>query len=134
MTIRLANTTRNAMANALAGEVDGGPAAGTLEIRSGAQPATAETAASGTLLATVTLVDPSFGAAANGVITLADPPSVNGVAAGTAGWFRVKKSSGETVFDGSVGTAGADLNLATTTVSVGLAIDITGGTITVPAG
>lgn len=131
MPIRLSNTTRSAMANALAAEVNGGPAAGTLEIYSGAQPASAQDAASGALLATATFNDPAFGDGVDGVITLSDPPAVVGSADGVAGWFRVKKSSGETVFDGGIPE---NLNLGSTAIAAGVAVDITGGSLTMPAG
>lgn len=130
----LPTATRNALVAQITALADAGSGPGTIEIRSGAKPASPNDAASGTLLATVTLVDPSFGAPSLGVTTLADPGPVVGVAAGTAGWCRIKDSTGATVLDGTVGTSAADLNLATTTVSVGLTIDMTGGTITMPVG
>jgi hypothetical protein len=123
------------MADAIRNRVDLGASSGKLRIYSGSQPASAETAPSGTLLVEIPLPDPSFGAASNGVITLNDPGSVNVSSSGTAGWFRVLDSDNNTVFDGSVGTSGADLIVATTTFTAGVAVDIqSGGTITVPAG
>lgn len=135
MATRIATATRNALANAVATLVDAGPAAGTLKIYSGTQPATADTAASGTLLATVTLGDPSFGAASSGTITGADPAAVTGAAAGTAGWFRVADSTGATVYDGAVTATGGggECQLSTTTISVGVSVDITSLTVTMPA-
>jgi hypothetical protein len=114
-------------------DVSGG---GDIEIRSGARPASADAAATGTVLATVALANPAFGAAANGVATLVDPAAVTGVAAGTATWFRALDGAGATVMDGSVSATGGggDLQLATTSISVGLTVDITGGTVTMPAG
>lgn len=138
MAIRLPTAARNAACDAVVDLVDAGPAAGTMQIRSGAQPASANDPATGTLLATLTLADPAFGAAAAGVATLDATPvlTTTGVAAGTAGWFRVFDSNGNTVFDGSItATAGGgDLTFATTTISVGLEVRITGGTYTQPAG
>lgn len=136
MALTLPNASRSAMCDALVDRLDLGAGAGTIEIRSGSRPASANDAATGTLLATVTLIDPAFGAASNGVATLSDPVAVTGAAAGTATWFRALDSTGATVMDGSVtATAGGgDLTLATTTISVGLTVDITGGTVTVPAG
>lgn len=135
MTVNLASATRNAAVSAAAGLVDAGAGAGVMELRTGAQPASADDAATGTLLATVTLVDPAFGAPVNGVATLADPVSVDAVASGDAGWFRVKDSTGVTVLDGSVtATAGGgDLELSSVTVTSGLPVDISGGTLTMPA-
>ena len=134
MALRLATSARNAAADAIVDLVDAGAGAGTLRIYTGAQPATPNTAASGTLLATVTLADPAYGAAATGVVTLTDPGAVTGVADGTAGWFRVYDSNSNAVFDGACGTSGAELNLNTTTISTGVTVDITGGTLTMPVG
>lgn len=132
--LKISNAARSAAADAIAALVDAGAAAGKLKIYSGSQPAGPDTAAAGTLLATVTLASTAFGSASSGVATLADPDAVTGVAAGTAAWFRIEDSDGNGVIDGSVGTSGADLNLATTTISVGVSVDISsGGTITMPA-
>lgn len=136
MAIRPSVAARNAMANAVAALVDAGPAAGTLKIYSGAQPANGDAAETGTLLATVNLTDPAYGAASSGTVAAGDPPAVTGVAAGTAGWFRVEDSTGGNVYDGSVTATGGggDLTLATTTISVGLSVDITAMSLTAPAG
>lgn len=135
MAIRPANATRSAMANAITTRADLGAGAAKLRIYSGAQPATGDTAPSGTLLVEIPLPDPSFGAAVNGVITLNDPASVNITTSGTAGWFRIVDSDNNNVIDGSVGTSGADLIVGTTTFTAGVGVDIqSGGTITVPAG
>lgn len=135
MTIRLATAARNAAATAIGGLVDAGTGAGTLKIYSGAQPATGDTAESGTLLATVAFADPAFGSASSGTINATDPAAVTGAAAGTAGWFRVEDSAGNNVYDGSVTATGGggDLTLATTTISVGVTVDITALSITMPA-
>lgn len=136
MALTLPTASRNAMCNALVDLFDLGAGAGTIEIRSGTRPATANDAATGTVLATVVLVDPAFGNAAVGVATLADPAPVTGTAAGTATWFRGLDSTGATVMDGSVTATGGggDLTLATTTISVGLTVDVTGGTVTQAGG
>jgi hypothetical protein len=138
MAIRLPTASRNAAADAVVDRIDGGSGAGTIQIRTGTQPASANDAASGTLLATFTLADPAFGAAATGTATLdADPVlTTTGVAAGDAGWFRVLDSDSATVYDGSITATGGggDLTMATIAVSVGLEVRITGGTYTQPAG
>lgn len=133
MATRLAALTASAMANAITTRADAGAGAATIKIYSGSQPATADTAATGTLLATFTLSDPSFGAASSGVITLAGTPkTVAASASGTAGYFRLEDSTGVDIMDGSVGTSGAELNLNTTTITSGVNVTITSGTITVP--
>jgi hypothetical protein len=136
MALTLPVGTRNAMCDTAVSRFDAGTAAGTIDIRSGTRPASADDLATGTLLATVTLADPAFGAASAGSATLTDPAPVTGAADGTATWFRGLDSAGATVLDGSVTATGGggDLELNTTTISVGLEVDVTGGTITMPAG
>jgi hypothetical protein len=133
MAVRLAAATANAMANAITAAVDGGPSFGTLKIYTGSQPATGDSTETGTLLASFTLSDPSFGAASNGVITLAGvPKTVAASNTGTAGWFRIEDSTGANVLDGSVGTSGNQINLNTTSITTGVNVSITSGTITMP--
>jgi hypothetical protein len=136
MAVRLPTATRNQMCDAAVDLIDVGTN-GTLKIYTGTQPATADTAASGTLLATFALPDPAFGASSSGTATLLGVPlSTTGAAAGTAGWFRVEASAPTTIFDGAVGAtgSGAELELNTTTISVGVNVSITSGTFTMPAG
>ncbi|MFD4474687.1 hypothetical protein ACFWPU_01020 [Streptomyces sp. NPDC058471] len=133
MAVRLSAALANALANAVDDTVNGGPAGGTVKIYTGTQPATADTAVSGTLLATFTMSDPAFGNAASGVITLAGVPlTVAAAATGTAGWFRISDSTGASVLDGSVGTSGNQINLNTTSITSGVNVTITSGTITMP--
>lgn len=131
----LSNAARDAAILAVTNRIDNGAAAGTIKIYSGSKPAGPDTAISSqTLLATFTLSDPAFTTGATGVRTLAGTPkSTTGLAAGTATWFRAADSNGVAEIDGTVGTSGSDLNLNTTTISVGLAIDITSGSLTQPA-
>lgn len=138
MATRLPTASRNAACDAVGDRLNAGAGPGTIDVRTGTQPASANDAASGTLLATFTLADPAFGAASTGVKTLdATPPlATTGLAAGTAGWFRAKDSDGNTVLDGAVTATGGggELELNTTTVSVGLDLEITAGTLAMPAG
>lgn len=134
MALTLATTARTAMADALVDLLDAGAGAGKIEIRSGTRPANPNTTATGTLLATVTLIDPAFGAASSGVATLTDPAAVTAVATATATWFRAMDSNNAAVFDGDVTATGGggDLTLATTSITTGLSVDVTGGTVTMP--
>ncbi len=134
MTLSLSNAVRSTMCDALVDALDGG-SPGTIKIYSGTRPANPNASITGTLLATVTLTNPAFGAASSGVATLADPAGVTAVADGTATHFRAATSGGTAVFDGSVTATGGggDLTLATTSITTGLTVDITGGTVTVPA-
>lgn len=122
------------LANALADQVDSTLGdAGTIEIYTGSQPATADSAPSGTLLATFTLGSPGFGAASDGVITLEDTPlTVAAGETGTAGWFRMSKANDDEVLDGTVGVSGEQINLNTTSITSGVNVTITSGTITMP--
>lgn len=133
--LTLIDSIRATMVDAIVDSLDGaGP--GTIQIRSGTRPALPTDTATGTLLATVTLANPAFGAGAAGVATIVDPAGVTAAATGTASWFRALNSSSAAKFDGSVTATGGggDLTLASTSVVSGTTVDITGGTITVPQG
>lgn len=135
MTIHLAVAVRNTHSDAVNTAVNAGAGAGTIKIYSGSQPANGDATATGTLLATVTLADPAFGSSSSGTITGTDPASVNAVATGTAGWFRVQDSTGANVFDGSVTATGGggDMTLSSTSITSGGPVDITSLTYTTPA-
>lgn len=136
MTTRIPVTVTNALADALVDRLDAGPGPGVVKVYAGAQPATADTAPPGILLATITLGDPAFGNAAAGVATAADPANAVVVASGEAGWFRAADSTGATVHDGAVTVTGAggDMELATTTLLAGGGVDVTAYTWTQPKG
>jgi hypothetical protein len=132
MALRFTAATANALADALTARVNTG-GAGSLKIYTGTQPTTADSAASGTLLATFTLSNPAFGAASSGVITLAGTPkAVAAAASGTAAYFRIANGAGTTVLDGSVGTSSNQLNLNSLSITSGVNVTITSGTITFP--
>lgn len=133
MPFTISTAARNAVADTLVDLLDAGAGAGTIKIYTGSQPAGPGTAPTGTLLATFTLSDPAFGSASTGVATLGSVSSVSAVATGTAGWFRAADSDGTAVFDGTVGTSGAQLNLNTTSIVSGGTVSITSGTVTAPA-
>lgn len=137
MTIRLPVASRNAAADAIADRVDAGSGSGLLRIYTTPQPASADLSPTGTLLATFTTNDPAFGAAGTGTANLITTPTISttGTGAGDAAWFRLLDSTGATVLDGSVTASGGggDLVMNTVTVSVGLALQLTAGTITMPA-
>lgn len=136
MAVRLSTAARNAATDAISGLVDAGSGPGTIKIYSGSQPATPNTAASGTLLATVTLSDPAFGASSAGTATGADPAPVTAAATGTAGWWRMADSDGNPVMDGSVTASGGggDMQLSTVSLTSGGSVDITALSHTTPTG
>jgi len=134
----LSNARRNAAAAGHTDALDSGSGPGLIRIYSGSKPAGPDTAISGqTLLAEFTLADPAFTAGATGVRTLDATPvlATDGLAAGTAAWYRALSSDGVAHFDGTVSDeAGAgELKLNTTTISVGLDLQITAGSLTQPA-
>lgn len=135
MALRISNAARSALADALRLLVDAGSGAGKIRVYSGSQPAGPDTAVtSQTLLAEFTLADPSFGSASSGVTSLLSVPrTTTGLAAGTAAWFRLLDSNNTAIADGAVGTSGAELNLNTVTISVGVTVELTTGSITMPA-
>jgi hypothetical protein len=131
----ITTASRNAAANAVTLLVDAGSQAGRLRIYSGTAPADANAALSGnTLLADLAMSDPAFGAAAAGVSTAAAITSdTSADASGTATFFRVGSWDGATftpVFQGSVGTSGSDLNLSSTSITLGGTIAISSLTYT----
>jgi len=114
---------------------------GKLRIYDGTQPTDANTAIGAqVLLAELTLGSTAFGASvasgsAGSKVVTATANSITGDtsadASGTASWFRVLKSNGTSIlWDGSVGTSGADLNLATTTITAAEEVDVTAFTVT----
>ena len=127
------NARRNSALSTVTSAIDAGTGAGTIQIRTGTSPGP-NTAATGTLLATVTLGDPAFGSVASQSATLNDPAAVTAVASGTAGYCRVLDSDATVVMDGTVTATGGggDLTLASTSISSGQSVDITGGTLTQP--
>jgi hypothetical protein len=132
MAIKLSTVARNAAANAVVDLADDG----YIRIYDGTQAANPQTAiGSQVLLAELRFGTPAFGAAATGTATAeaitADASANN---TGTATWFRVLQSDGTTVlWDGTVSTSGADLNLASgTSITSGDNIAIDSMTYTQP--
>jgi hypothetical protein len=132
MAIKLSTVARNAAANAVVDLADDG----YIRIYDGTQAANPQTAiGSQVLLAELRFGTPAFGAAATGTATAeAITADVNANNTGTATWFRVLQSDGTTVlWDGTVSTSGADLNLASgTSITSGDNIAIDSMTYTQP--
>ena len=124
---------RQAKANAITTAVGN---AGILTIYSGTQPATGGTAT--TVLATFTLGSP-FAAAATGTlggtvsISPTIPATVTATGTGTATWYRITTAGATQVIDGTISATGGggDLQLATTSITVGLQVQITSWTMSV---
>ena len=132
---KIVTAARNAAADGIVDLVDAGAGPGTVEIRTGAPPASANDADSGTLLATLTMSDPAFGAATGGVATAGLINSdTNAAATGDAGHFRVKDSDGNVVFQGTAGEAADTPNMTFDNKSIvaGGTVAITSMTLTQP--
>lgn len=135
MTFRITDALANAALDLVADAADAGPGAGTVQVRTGAQPAGPGSAATGTLLVTITLNDPAFGsAAARALAAIVSPvPSGTAVAGGVAGWARVLDSTGAAVSDGSVGASGSGEDFIigpSTTIASGQIVTLDSGSIT----
>ena len=142
MATRLPNASQQAAADSVVDRIDVGTtnATGRLRIYTGAQPADADDAATGTLLVDILFVNPAYGAAnTSGVAALLGTPrSAAAVAAGVAGWFRVIDRNVAGVFDGSIrATADADtgqeLVLDNTNIASGQNVNISSLSYTQPA-
>lgn len=133
MAFRLATDTRNKACDAIVDDVDAGSGAGTIAIRTGAQPTNVGDADSGTLLGTLTFSDPAFGASSTGTATASSITSdTSADASGTAGHFRVKDSDGNIHSDGTCGQGSGDLSFDNNVVVAGGVIAISSLTVTVP--
>ena len=130
---KYSNTMVNAEADAVGNALDNG----YIRIYDGTQPTDADTAVGAqVLLAELRFGADAFGAAAAGVITanaITADSSAN--ATGTATWARILASNGTTVwFDGSVGTASANVILNSVAISAGATVSCTALTFTVSKG
>ena len=106
---------------------------GFIDIYPGTQPANPETAAGVTALATFALPATFAASITNGVITANAITAVTIANSGTATWFRCWESNHTTpLFDGSVGTSGADMNLNSVSLASGALLTISSLTFTVP--
>lgn len=131
MTIRFSTGLRNAIAGTIG--FKGAFVNSVIYIYSGSQPADPDNAVSGTLLGIVTKNGDTFafGSPTNGLNydapvagvaskAAAEDWKFDGIADGTAGWFRQMGNASDALgssttlcrMDGSVGTSGADLNLS----------------------
>lgn len=103
MTINILEAAKNLMLEELRAYFTLG---GTIEVRTGAAPATPATAATGTLLLTYTLPAPAFGAAGGGSIgVLGAPLAAVAADSGTPGYARFKDSTTAAIIDIPVGAA-----------------------------
>jgi hypothetical protein len=132
MTYRLGTTARNAACDGIVDAIDTG-GAGTLQVRTGAQPTNVSDAPTGTLLGTLTFSATAFGSASTGVATAASITSdTSADASGTAGYFVIKNGSGTNHSDGTCGQGTGDLSFDNNVIVAGGTIAISSMSVTVP--
>ena len=109
---------------------------GKLRIYGGTVPTRADDSiGAATLLAELTMNATAFTTGTNGVMTANSIAAVNAAATGTATFFRVWDSAGTTDYiQGTVGTAGCDMNIDSVAISAGAQVSITAFTYTVVRG
>lgn len=120
----ITTANRNRAADAVCVRANGG----SLRIYSGVMPADANAPLSGnSLLASLGFAAAAFAPAANGAATAnAITADASADATGTATFFRALESDGTTVvFQGTVGTAAAELNLTSTAIVAGGPVSVT---------
>lgn len=130
MTVRMSDGLANyVLDSGIGAAFDGGT--GRINVYTGAQPATADTAASGTLLGTLTLSSDVFAAASARAIAINSVTSdTSADATGTAGYVRFYRT-GDTA-PGSTGNGTTDRRLdldITDDISIDNASIVAGGTI-----
>ncbi len=154
MAERLSTGLRNEMVGAGGQSMADALNDGILKIFTGAQPATADAAETGTLIAEITQDSGAFvseapenglsfdvasaGAAPKNPAEVWSGVGING--GGVAGWFRfygntvITGSSPVAIrFDGNISTTGADMNMANTTIADAATTTIDDGAISIPA-
>lgn len=131
----LANAQLDGILNTYAGQAfDGGSA--VLEIRGTPRPATANDAATGTLLASFTLPTDCFNAAASRASALsAQIQDTSADASGTAVWCRMRNTGDTLRIDGdvTVTSGGGLVELDSLSITATGTVTITGGSLTVAA-
>jgi len=129
MTLKKQTVLRTAQAGAIKTAFDGGK----LQIRTGAQPADPDSAASGTLLVEIDLPTPAFAAAAGGATAKTGTWQGIAVATDVAGWARFISADTTKNFDVSIteGGGGGDLIIDDEDVVTGSVVTCTTFTYTV---
>lgn len=126
MAIGMVDGLRNVEAQAIIDFVGVTP---KLAIFSGTQPATGGTATTELYRGTLAT---DLGSTSAGVITMNLPPDTAASATGTASWARMFKTDGTTIcFDMDCGTSGTTLILNSLSITSGVNVSVTSGTITI---
>ncbi len=130
---KLSAAAASAMADAIGDLAD----AGFVRIYAGTVPANADAALDRTnhLLAQLTLSADAFPAAVNGVLNAnAITQDSDAAATGTAAFFRVTKADGTVLWQGTCGTAAADMVMPTTAIAQHAAVQAVSLAYTVQKG
>jgi hypothetical protein len=125
MTVQLSVAARNARLDAV--ETTAGASA-KLQIFTGAQPANCAAASTGTKLLEIALPSDWMANAASGSKAMSGSWSGTGLAAGTAGYYRIVDNAGTTChLQGSVTATGGggDLTVDNTSIAVGQTVNVT---------
>lgn len=124
MAITLSTAARNAMADALDALINTGAGTATLVIYEDA-----------TAIFTFDLPNPAFGTSSSGAISLAGTPigAMAAQAATAVDSFDIEDRDGTVQVSGSVGTAAADLIVPKVDFSSGEALNLSSGSLTMPA-
>ena len=111
---------RNAIVNLLTGSTTSSATSliGTVKVYTGSQPASPDSAVTGTLLATFSLAAGGLSTASLGTAQLSAAINATAVATGTAGYARWANSSATPVIDGSVGVTGSGAAFILDTLSI----------------
>lgn len=132
MAIKMAQSTRNAMLDAIETDLGTSP---LLKMFTGAPPTNVGDADSGTKLADMTLPSDWMAAASGGAKSKSGTWSdTSADAAGTLGYFRLYTSGAVCKFQGTItGTGGGgDMEVDDTTTEVGQTVTVTTFTLTAP--
>jgi hypothetical protein len=137
MTVSISTQARNDAGDSIVDLIDVGSANpnGYIEIRTGAKPASPQTAATGTLLSTLSFSLPAFGNFTNGTTTsnsISEDTSVD--ATGVAGYFRFYDRDGAAVIDGEITVTGGggDIEFDNINFIIGGVVSISTITVTMP--
>jgi hypothetical protein len=131
--LKFSAALKNAQQNAITSTLG---ANAVLNLYSGTQPASPDTAIGAQVLLASLACNATFApAASGGVLTLnsiANGTGTAGAGAGTAAtWYRLTTSGGTAHIDGTVGTSSADLILTgSTSIATGQTVSVTGATYT----
>lgn len=138
MNMRLATTTRNAIANAVRAQIDGGLRAGTITFYTGPQPESCDTPVSAVVqakLGTLTFSARSAPDAAQGTLRFDDiTEHAAADATGVATWARIADGTGRGVFDCDVTETGGGGTIELNTVRIAKGGPIRMNTFTIRVG